>query len=96
MISFKTYLSNSPSIVDGFERRITGWFFKPIEQLVNDDVNLFVITAIECMVADTMGGFWFGEDSNGNDFQEFLVDRMNINPNIAETFYKRFRSLELS
>jgi len=85
-------LSDFLSVVDAFERRIDGWFFEPIEQLLGDNKNLFVITAIECMVVDALGGFWFGKDTTGNVFRDFLVNRMNINPNVAEAFYKRFRN----
>ena len=85
-------LSDFSSIIDAFERRIVGWFLKPIEQLLGDDNNLFVITAIECMLVDALGGFWFGKDTTGNDFKTFLVDRLNIRHDIADAFYKRFRN----
>lgn len=85
-------LSDFASVVDAFERRIKGWFFNPIEELLSDNRDLFAATAIECMLVDAFAGFWFGvKESKGKHFVNFLVKRMGINYQEAEKFYDRFR-----
>lgn len=85
-------LSNFLSVVDAFSQRIDGWFFEPINLLIGNECNLFVITAIECMVVDALSGFWSGADSTGATFTEFLTEKMNIDPSVATAFYTRFRN----
>lgn len=86
-------LSDFLSVIDAFERRIDGWFFDSIEQLLGNDNSLFVATAIECMLVDALAGFWFGvKRSRGNDFVDFLVQRMNFRYQVAKAFYDRFRN----
>ena len=52
-------LSDFSLVVDAFERRIYGWFLNPLDQFLRDDNNLFVATAIECMLVDALAGFGF-------------------------------------
>jgi hypothetical protein len=84
-------LSDFQSVVKAFGQRMDGWFFKPINRLFGYENNLFVITAIECMVVDTLSGFWYGDSGTKKNFTDFLVERMNIHPDIANAFYLRFR-----
>lgn len=86
-------LTDFHSVVDCFERRIDGWFFEPIELLLKNDKNLFVVTATECMLVDALAGFWSGvKESKGNDFVDFLVQRMGFTQAVAAEFYDRFRN----
>lgn len=86
-------LSNFASVVDAFERRIQGWFLNPIRQLLENDSNLFVITATECMIVDALSGFFYGleRDTMKADFIGFLSKEAGIQRIVAKEFYDRFR-----
>jgi len=85
-------LSDFCSVVDAFERRIYGWFLNPLNHLLRDDNNLFVATAIECMLVDALAGFWFGvKKTTGDHFVDFLEHEMGVNHQEAAEFYDRFR-----
>lgn len=85
-------LSDFQSVVNPFEKRMLGWFFNPIEQLIGNENNFFVITAIECMVVDALSGFWYGDNGSEKNFTKFLVERLNVRSDFAEAFYLRFRN----
>lgn len=86
-------LSDFPSIVDSFERRIRGWFLNPIEPMLEDNNSLFAATAVECLLVETLSGFvkWTIGDTNREDFIRFLEEELKVNREVAEEFYIRFR-----
>jgi phage baseplate assembly protein W len=86
-------LTNFPSIVGAFERRIQGWFFDPLRRLLSDEKNFFIAAALECVLVDALSGFAYGifGDTHKDDFVKFLVENLNIPEDAAIEFYTRFR-----
>lgn len=86
-------LTNFQSVLQAFERRIQLWFFGPLEKLLVQEENLFVASAIECMLIDALSGFAQGvrADTHKENFILFLQEKLNIEKRVADEFYNRFR-----
>ena len=86
-------LNNFATIIEGFERRIRGWYFEPLQKLLEDESSLFVASAVECMLADTLSGFFYGleKETNREDFIAFLEYALDFSNAISRAFYERFR-----
>lgn len=92
-------LSDFPSVVNAFEQRMKCWFLNPIEQILQDDNNLFVATAIECIFIESLSSFLYGGpfgSSKENVFRDFIHEELGVPEKTAEEFYLRFCSGILS
>lgn len=85
-------LNEFNQIVGAFERRIRGWFFEPLEKMLAKESELFIASAVECMLVDSLSGFVYGRRNTTNtDFTSFVRSELKFPEPIASAFYDRFR-----
>jgi hypothetical protein len=86
-------LKNYPEILKAFDRRIEGWFFHPLEKLLADQTDNIMSCASECMLVDSLAGFYYGLQRNNRPehFISFMKDGFDIPNFLAVPFYIRFR-----
>lgn len=90
---FRKLRKNPGLILDAFKDRIEGWYFKPIETLLKNPQNDFVVVAIECMLIDALSGYRYGTkgDTDRETYARFLKESIKCDDFTAREFYRRFR-----
>ncbi|TAL61320.1 MAG: hypothetical protein EPN88_14890 [Bacteroidetes bacterium] len=72
--------------IEIFQTRINDWYFRPINELINDDNNGFPVILLSCTLIDTMSQFQFG--AQFDDTKVYLYFLRNNIPEFQQKLKK--------